>query len=94
MAAEVPGQRPAVLSIPSRTALDEYRAFRHIVRNVYTFNLNAAKIGHLISTAPSVFECVRAELSCFATFLEKRADAGEDGPPSEGRQLTSDDFRV
>ena len=36
MAKEVPHERPAVISKSTRDALDEYRGFRHVVRNVYT----------------------------------------------------------
>lgn len=39
LSAEVARVRPAVLSSATRQCLDEYRGFRHIVRNVYTFNL-------------------------------------------------------
>jgi len=36
MASEIGGVRPAVISDATRQALDEYRGFRHVVRNVYT----------------------------------------------------------
>ena len=37
MTTEIPGVRPAVISESSHSQLDEYRGFRHVVRNVYTF---------------------------------------------------------
>ncbi len=39
MAVDVPGLRPAVLSPGTLRALDEYLRFRHVVRNVYAFEL-------------------------------------------------------
>jgi len=39
MSTEVAGTRPAVLSEPVKVQLDEFRAFRHVARNVYGFNL-------------------------------------------------------
>jgi hypothetical protein len=43
MASEIPGVRPSVLSSEVRDGLDRYRGFRHVVRNVYTFNLDRNK---------------------------------------------------
>jgi hypothetical protein len=37
MASEIRGARPAVISDETCQGLDEYRGFRYIVRNVYTF---------------------------------------------------------
>lgn len=39
MATDIPDARPAVISQDTAVALDEFRRFRHLVRNVYTFNL-------------------------------------------------------
>ena len=46
--AEVPGVRPPVLSQETRERLDRYRGFRHVVRNVYTYNLDPEQIGVLV----------------------------------------------
>jgi hypothetical protein len=48
MAQEIPGVRPAVISESTREKLDAYRAFRHVARNIYTFNLDAAKLRDLV----------------------------------------------
>ena len=42
MTEEIPGIRPAVISEETRTALDSYRTFRHLARNIYTFSLNVS----------------------------------------------------
>ena len=44
MSAEISSIRPPVLSMDTRDCLDEYRGFRHVVRNVYTFHLRPARL--------------------------------------------------
>ena len=43
MAEEITEVRPAVISGSVRFGLEEYRGFRHIVRNVYTYNFDSDK---------------------------------------------------
>jgi hypothetical protein len=69
MMKEVPGIRPAAISTETGRKLDEYRRFRHVVRNVYTHNFDPAKLGKLVNSAPELFIQVRAELLAFAAFL-------------------------
>lgn len=71
MMTEVPRVRPAVISTETGMKLDEYRRFRHVVRNVYTYNLDPVKVGKLVSSAPEHFARIKAELLAFATFLEQ-----------------------
>lgn len=73
MTTEVPGVRPAVISESSHSRLDEYRGFRHVVRNVYTYKFDPAKVEKLVSNIQASFAQVRAELSAFAKFLEQRS---------------------
>ena len=73
MASEVPDVRPAVISETTLPQLDEYRGFRHVVRNVYTYKFDPVKIEKLIVKAPQVFYRVRVELLAFADFLEHQA---------------------
>jgi len=73
MTIEVPGIRPAVISQATYTQLDEYRGFRHVVRNVYTYRFDPAKIQRLVENAPGLFTQIRTELLAFATFLEQRS---------------------
>ena len=73
MAAEVTSVRPAVISSTTHDALDEYRAFRHVARRIYTFNLDAIKLENLVTGAPEQFELVRRELLAFADFLDEQA---------------------
>jgi hypothetical protein len=73
MADEVPGVRPAVISGDAFHKLNEYRGFRHVVRNVYTFKFDPDKIGRLVNEAPEMLRQVNSELMAFADFLELNA---------------------
>jgi hypothetical protein len=76
MATEMPSVRPAVISVTTQQALDEYRGFRHVVRNVYTFRFDPVRVQHLIQNVPEVFLQIRAELLAFADSLEQYATGG------------------
>jgi hypothetical protein len=67
--------RPPVLSGATRDQLHEYRAFRHVVRNVYTYQLDPERVERLITTLPVAFESVKADTTQFIKFLDSAADA-------------------
>ena len=71
MSTEILEMRPAVISESSYEALNEYRGFRHVVRNIYTYTFNRVKMRKLVEEAPGLFNQVRAELLAFADFLEE-----------------------
>jgi len=73
MAQEMPNVRPAVISADVAAGLDEYRRFRHLVRNLYATNLVPNKMQGLLERLPIVWNQLRAELMTFATFLEQIA---------------------
>ncbi len=62
--------RPAVISKETRNSLDEYRGFRHLVRNVYSFNLSSAKIEPLVKKLPGLYNEIQSELEQFIGFLQ------------------------
>lgn len=72
MATEIPELRPAVISQKTLQILDEYRGFRHVVRNVYTYNFETAKLQKLVAGLPAVLAYGRTELLAFAQFLEQQ----------------------
>ena len=74
MSKEIPGVRPAVISEEVRRRLDEYRRFRHLIRNVYTFKLDPPKVGELLEKTPALFTQIRREMLAFANFLEKKSN--------------------
>jgi hypothetical protein len=73
MAAEVGSIRPPVIGERTRDCLDEYRGFRHVVRNVYTFNLRSARLEELTSGLSDCYHSVEGDLISFTEFLEQLA---------------------
>jgi hypothetical protein len=73
LTAEIPGIRPAVLSSAMRDKLDRYRGFRHVIRNVYTFNLDPQQIELLVEQLQVTMDQVSQELLIFANLLEQIA---------------------
>lgn len=71
MGLDLPNLRPPVLSAQTVHALGEYLRFRHVVRNVYTYLLDAERIGSLVSQLRPAFEQVKLELLNFVQFLER-----------------------
>ena len=71
MTVSLPQIRPQVLSVEAAKAIDEYLRFRHIVRNIYTFEFDPARIEHLVQRLPASFEQMQTELLAFAEFLEQ-----------------------
>jgi hypothetical protein len=69
MSAELKGSRPAVIRRSTRDGLDDYRAFRHLVRNVYSFNLRPKRVSDLMDALRSCFTDVRHDLEEFSRFL-------------------------
>ncbi len=69
MSAAIDGVRPAVISKETRFCLDEYRGFRHVVRNVYAFNLRPLRLQELTEGLSLCYQRLRAELDDFISFL-------------------------
>jgi len=63
--------RPAVIGQDSALALDEFRRFRHLVRDVYTMSLVPDKMAGLMSARPGLWSRLRAD------FLEDLAQASQ-----------------
>jgi hypothetical protein len=77
MTLEVPEVRPAAITKETYRLLDEYLRFRHVVRNAYTFELNAQRVLELARTARDCFERVNHDLLRFAQLLTDLAHADE-----------------
>jgi hypothetical protein len=69
MAAEIPTVRPAVISGLSYQYLDSYCRFRHVVRHIYSFQLDAEQLLPLVELAPTTFRQTSSDLLVFAQFL-------------------------
>lgn len=84
MSAEIDGVRPAVISRETRYCLDDYRGFRHVVRNIYAFNLKPSRLQELTNDLRTCYGSVVRELDAFAGFLERLAEtdgSGDENPP-------------
>ena len=76
MSSELPGLRPAMLQPETVATLDEFRRFRHVVRNVYAEHLDPSWVGGLVVRLTAVWHQTHTQLLTFAEFLEgvSRAD--------------------
>lgn len=77
MAKDVAERRPAVIGQDTAQHLDEFRRFRHLVRNVYTLNLDPLRMAGLVLALPELWPRGRAEMLAFAAFLDALAAAGQ-----------------
>lgn len=71
MSAEVSSTRPPVISRTTRNCLDEYRGFRHVVRNVYTFNLRPTRLKELATELPVCYKALVQDVMSFCNFLDR-----------------------
>lgn len=71
MQTEIPSVRPAVISSQLKESLEEYRGFRHVVRNVYTYHLKPEKLKILVGNLENTFSHASDELTVFGNFLKK-----------------------
>jgi len=71
MKTEIKKIRPRVISNNSYKKLDEYRGFRHIVRNVYSFQLASERIKPLVQNLPELFNQIEHEIRNFLDDLSK-----------------------
>jgi hypothetical protein len=76
MAIPIDGIRPAVISSTLFSILDEFRGFRHIVRNVYTYNISLKKLTPLIESLENTSKMSENELMDFLSFIKDRQDNG------------------
>ena len=77
MSLDLPDVRPAVLHPDTAARLDEYRKFRHRIRNIYATNLDPDRMAPLVSGLPPLWEAVRRELDVFSAFLADLAGTGD-----------------
>lgn len=74
----IPQVRPAVLAAETQVALIDYLGFRHVVRNVYTFNLNLNRVTELAEALRNTFSLTQRDLLAFVSFLDNLSTADED----------------
>ncbi len=63
--------RPAVISDKSKNSLDDYRGFRHVVRNVYAYHYDPEKISLLIKNLDKAYLSLKKDIKRFLTMIKK-----------------------
>jgi hypothetical protein len=71
MSAQIPEVRPRVLSADLCERLADYLRFRHLVRNIYGFELDERKMAPLVEGIGAVRRDVEAEIGEFLAYLER-----------------------
>jgi hypothetical protein len=69
----VPNVRPEVIPSEIAADVDEYLRFRHVVRHIYTFDLDPVRVEDLASRLRPTFDAVSSSLLALATLLERLA---------------------
>jgi len=67
-------ERPPLLSPPNVEGLREYLAFRHIVRNIYGFELDEERVERLVNRYPTVWQAVEEDIQKFISWIERSAE--------------------
>jgi uncharacterized protein YutE (UPF0331/DUF86 family) len=67
-------QRPAMLTKETAQRLEEYLAFRHVVRNIYGFELDPQRVENLIKDYHSVWQQFKEDVQEFLDWLRKLAE--------------------
>jgi hypothetical protein len=71
MTMEIPKVRPAVIADSTFAGLDNYRRFRHVVRNIYSYQLDPEQLTPLVDNLGETFSQVQQELLTFVDWLEQ-----------------------
>jgi hypothetical protein len=71
MARDIPELRPAVIHEETKVLLDEYRKFRHLVRNIYTFNIIPQKVMKLAKGIPEAWKALQKDIKKFLNIIDK-----------------------
>jgi hypothetical protein len=77
MSLEVDGVRPAVIRPETAHGLGVYLRFRHLVRNLYTWDFEAVKLTELVGGMSDTLSDLQEDLAEFARFLEAASFADE-----------------
>lgn len=70
MAMDIPGVRPRLIRRETARRLDEFLRFRHVVRNIYGFELDFDRVLDLASRVEPVWAEVKTDMESFCSFLD------------------------
>lgn len=74
MALDIPQVRPRVITQETRSKLDEYLRFRHLVRHTYSHELDWKRIRGLLDNLGTVYAEFVSDVEEFLRFLEAMAE--------------------
>lgn len=73
MVKEWPEARPAVITGETEALLDDFLAFRHRIRGLYAFDVDAERLNLLLERLPEALSQVRQDLERFGQLLAAAA---------------------
>jgi hypothetical protein len=68
---------PPVISVETAQRLNDYLGFRHVLRNVYAFDLDIERVARLIDLYPAVWHQFEQEIQAFIEWLRELASSLE-----------------
>lgn len=71
MTKEIKGVRPSVITMETYKMMDDYRKFRHLARNIYTFNIVPEKVLILAKSVSKAFKSFEGDIKGFVKFMLK-----------------------
>lgn len=74
MSKEIKGLRINIISADTLEILDEYRKFRHLARNIYTFNIVPEKVILLAKETEKAYKLLRKDIKNFFKFMHRVLD--------------------
>jgi hypothetical protein len=73
MALTIPNIRPNVISNATKMELYDFLRFRHVFRNVYSFNLDQKKMEPLVANFENKLTTIKKELGQFIAWVNRLA---------------------
>ncbi|MFN2363988.1 MAG: hypothetical protein ABR596_06795 [Halarsenatibacteraceae bacterium] len=70
MSIEIEKVRPQIISKKTQEKLDEYRSFRHVIRNIYSFNISKDKLKPLVENINHTFKDADKDINIFLNEME------------------------
>jgi len=73
MSLAIEGKRPPVISKATEKELEEFLAFRHVIRNIYGFEIDSERLQGLLEKVKRVFGNFKRDITKFLGFLRSMA---------------------
>lgn len=73
MSLDIEGIRPPVISVATEKALKDYLAFRHVIRNIYGFEIDSERLKRLFAALDKTYKNFNKDITGFLSFLTRLA---------------------